>query len=548
MKSVSSWRSDASGASSGSTTDRGRVTSASRRRAKLMHRNNSSGERGIPVGRPLSGSEFVSDMKSALKDAGLPPPAPPPFDGDGDDGERKYHKVVDELICNEIDYHDTLKQLLEKYVAGVAATSAGKGGEKITGLSKEDCDIIFGGLKPILEVSSRALSKIEALEDVHEGKQVAEVFVQLAPNFAACYSWYASCYTAGLSLLRQKMKGATKKMRASSGANVRFPRLYSKKRIMTKTRSMSSFVALWNDAQGMKECANLKGQSLESLLIMPIQHVPRYKLLFAEMVKKAEKDRVDEDTIAALKSARDAMNHTATFINNSVKKRQKLEGVMGKNVTQEKESPIAVQRRRSKIIETERKAFLRTLPTQLIRSAEWTPSMATNIEKIEERRRSSLDEATMNNNLNGTGRRGTKGSALLNPRGTYGRQRSFTDSGRPPMAPTPRKSSMSGRPKLIRIWSADHDAFYHYNSTTGESTWEGADGVALSDTFSNEEVEEVSDVHIVHSGDFLQSRTSSEPPLPETLPQGWSMHLDPTTHVPYYYNDDTGESTWTRPW
>ena len=82
-------------------------------------------------------------MKAGL----LPPPAPSLSECNA----SKFHKVIDELICTEIDYHDTLEQLLEKYVAGIAATSAGKGGEKITGLTNEEVDIIFGGLKPILE-------------------------------------------------------------------------------------------------------------------------------------------------------------------------------------------------------------------------------------------------------------------------------------------------------------------------------------------------------------------------------------------------------------
>ena len=224
--------------------------------------------------------------------------------------------MIDELICTEIDYHDTLEQLLEKYVAGIAATSAGKGGEKITGLTNEEVDIIFGGLKPILEVSSRALSKIEALDDVHDGAMIADIFVQLAPNFAACYSWYASCYKAGLSLLRLKIKNPPKKkkVRTSSGSSMKFSRLYSSKSQRNSSRKLHSFIAAYELAQMNDECPNLKGQTLESLLIMPIQHVPRYRLLFDEMAIKAKKGGADARIVSSLEDARNAMNLTASFI------------------------------------------------------------------------------------------------------------------------------------------------------------------------------------------------------------------------------------------
>ncbi len=566
MKSVDSWRSDASAGSASS--DRALARASTRRRARIMKRNTSSGERGVAVGRPLSGSNFVSDMKRGL------PPVPPPSSSN----DQKFHKVIDELICTEIDYHDTLEQLLEKYVAGIAAISAGKGGSKITGLTKEEVDIIFGGLRPILEVSSRALSKIEALEDVHDGQEIAEIFVQLAPNFAACYSWYASCYKSGLSLLRMKMKDKKKKLRHSSGSSVKFPRLLSSKslRKSKSLKSTLSFIAAWKNAQESSECPNLKGQSLESLLIMPIQHVPRYRLLFDEMAVKAKKGNAGASVVSSLEDARDAMNLTATFINNSVKKREKLEGVMGADVSQEKESPIAAHRRGSAIIDTERKAFLRTMPTQLIRSAEWTPSMLTNdtaTRRMSVSPRGQSDVYATNapdsaeTPLRRLGsRRGTAGGIMLRPNGTtprssgglISRQRSFTDSGNT-AAPIAKKKN------LIRIWSASHEAFYLYNRETGATVWEGNESADEDD--NEEDYGAVVDITNARTSRLMgvissssistnaqqpdMHRTVSEPPLPVAaeppLPPGWTTHLDTSSGSHYYYHEGTGESTWVRP-
>ena len=43
-------------------------------------------------------------------------------------------------------------------------------------------------------------------------------------------------------------------------------------------------------AQQSPRCA---GQSLQSLLIMPVQRVPRYELLLRELIKQTDDDHVD---------------------------------------------------------------------------------------------------------------------------------------------------------------------------------------------------------------------------------------------------------------
>ena len=41
--------------------------------------------------------------------------------------------------------------------------------------------------------------------------------------------------------------------------------------------------------------------------------------------------------------------------------------------------------------------------------------------------------------------------------------------------------------------------------------------------------------------------TARPPGAPESLPQGWTIELDPSSGQEYYYNTVTGESTWERP-
>jgi YHS domain-containing protein len=43
------------------------------------------------------------------------------------------------------------------------------------------------------------------------------------------------------------------------------------------------------------------------------------------------------------------------------------------------------------------------------------------------------------------------------------------------------------------------------------------------------------------------SRTTSEASVPSQLPEGWSTMVSTTTGKTYYYNQDTGESSFTLP-
>ena len=41
--------------------------------------------------------------------------------------------------------------------------------------------------------------------------------------------------------------------------------------------------------------------------------------------------------------------------------------------------------------------------------------------------------------------------------------------------------------------------------------------------------------------------TARPPGAPDSLPQGWTIEIDPSSGQEYYYNTVTGESTWERP-
>ncbi|KAL7493711.1 hypothetical protein ACHAWT_002568 [Skeletonema menzelii] len=118
---------------------------------------------------------------------------------------------------------------------------------------------------------------------------------------------------------------------------------------------------------------------------------------------------------------------------------------------------------------------------------------------------------------------------------------------------------------------------FYYNEETGESTWEkpsikegqGAslgDDVPANDILADETVVEIEEVE--HDTTILEQLQNdggvTDGPAPaveeeepsnveettapeEQLPTGWASSIDETTGKTFYYNEETGESTWEKP-
>ncbi len=66
--------------------------------------------------------------------------------------------------------------------------------------------------------------------------------------------------------------------------------------------------------------------TLEDLIIMPVQRIPRYKLLLEDFLKNTDKAHVD---YANLQAALSKVNEVAAFINESVRKSDNAKKMMG---------------------------------------------------------------------------------------------------------------------------------------------------------------------------------------------------------------------------
>jgi len=94
---------------------------------------------------------------------------------------------------------------------------------------------------------------------------------------------------------------------------------------MGKSASGSHFLKIWEDFSSRSK--RLKGQSLQSVLIMPIQRVPRYKLLLIELDKRLN---VDDPAKNDLKAALGLITTVCTQINQALRQHEKLEALVGK--------------------------------------------------------------------------------------------------------------------------------------------------------------------------------------------------------------------------
>jgi hypothetical protein len=126
--------------------------------------------------------------------------------------------------------------------------------------------------------------------------------VQFAP-FLKMYSQYASNSEQSLRLLAE-LRGSGSGSGSGSGGNARFQ-------------------AFCQQQEGEARC---RGQTLESLLIMPIQRVPRYQLLLAELRRQTPAGHADE---AQLVRAEEVVGATARHINEHVRARQNHEALLG---------------------------------------------------------------------------------------------------------------------------------------------------------------------------------------------------------------------------
>ena len=88
-----------------------------------------------------------------------------------------------------------------------------------------------------------------------------------------------------------------------------------------------NFITLWEEISDHD--SNLAGLSIQSVLIKPAQHVPRYKLFLEKLIKRVPSKH---PASRKLKEANTMITKAATEINKAVRQHFKVESILGQEM------------------------------------------------------------------------------------------------------------------------------------------------------------------------------------------------------------------------
>ena len=154
-------------------------------------------------------------------------------------------------------------------------------------ISKQTLQCIFSNIEDIRIINRELLEALERKMDQWTSQQeLGTVFQKLVP-FLKLYRDYCENYDTAINRYQEKMKD----------------------------KPFAQVI------QGIEQKVG-GGLNLPALLIMPIQRIPRYRLLCSELLKYTPKDHTD---YAPIQSALGKIEAVANYINDSIRDRQNIE-------------------------------------------------------------------------------------------------------------------------------------------------------------------------------------------------------------------------------
>jgi len=189
-----------------------------------------------------------------------------------------------------------IEQVQSQYVTRLNAALASKEGARALGLSQADVRQVFSKLDDVVLFSRELLVRLDAVNWVRtppvtgEGRSVhaGTAFVAMAPKIKS-FAPVVALYNTSLKVLVR----AERELKPSAA----------------KSGAPQSFLAIWDDVTEKSDL--LRGKKLQSVLITPVQRVPRYRLLLEMLVKDCD----HPDATAVVQEALDLVTAGAMRIN-----------------------------------------------------------------------------------------------------------------------------------------------------------------------------------------------------------------------------------------
>ena len=192
--------------------------------------------------------------------------------------EKKRTRVIEELIASEKSYVASLQILVRVYIAPLRAV-ADAAADRGRIFSHEDLDLIFLNVELLLKVNGDFLAELEALEGPARGyagrglRSLGEVVLGAARKMKGCYTRYVNNFDAASARLG--------KLRALRPQDTRY--LEANEVSLEASRYLE--VARSHPDAG--------GLDVSSFLIMPVQRMPRYRLLLSELLATTPDSHAD---------------------------------------------------------------------------------------------------------------------------------------------------------------------------------------------------------------------------------------------------------------
>ena len=204
-------------------------------------------------------------------------------------------RIIEELLSSERSYLASLEKLVTYFVEPLRISlTPGSSLFQNLHVSKAQQETLFGPVALIVQFNRRLCDELEqAVCHPPADQTAAEWFGQGGPAIGAMFGQFAPFFRMYNSYVSNHEASAT---------------------LLATLEKANKDFATFCSRQG-QAC----GSTLQSLLIGPIQRVPRYSLLLQELLRKTSASHPD---FAALSRSLSLVNHAASHINESVRAAQ----------------------------------------------------------------------------------------------------------------------------------------------------------------------------------------------------------------------------------
>jgi len=203
----------------------------------------------------------------------------------------KRSKIIEEIIDTERSYVSSLQTLSKYYIYPLKGGPSNDIIDSISPnlgrgfISSQDIHTIFpASLEIIQKTNEELLQRLEKRLKSRSRGNIGDIFLEIAPFFR-CYTAYVNNFDASLSTYRSGLK---------------------------TSRKFRQFIELQHKTPGV--------DYIDSLMIMPVQRIPRYVLLIKELLKNTDQKHHDfvnlQNALKSLEEVAMLMNKTKELTEN----------------------------------------------------------------------------------------------------------------------------------------------------------------------------------------------------------------------------------------